>query len=187
MIGDLPKALTVHGREYGINTDYRDVLTILEAFDDPNLQDDEKAGICLMILYEDYRQIPPEDYTEAYEKAVKFIDYGQSPKKGQGRKLMDWEQDETIIFPAINKVAGREVREAEYIHWWTFLGYYMEIADGIFSRVVSIRAKKQKGKKLEKWETEFYQANMDLINIKPKLSDEEKERRDRIKKLLDGV
>ena len=187
MIGELPVSLTVNGREYGINTDFRDVLLILEAFEDPDLKDDEKAGICLMLLYEDFKAIPATDYQEAYEKAVWFIDYGKKPGKRPPMKLMDWEQDEGIIFPAINRIAGCETREKEYIHWWTFMGYYMEITEGVFSRVVGIRAKKKQGKKLEKWETEFYQANMDLITIKPKLSEEEQARRERIKKMLDGV
>lgn len=54
----------------------------------------------------------------------------------------------------------------KYMHWWTFLGAYMEIADGLFSQVLYIRQKKAKGKKLEKWEMEFYKNNKKLIDLK---------------------
>ena len=27
----------------------------------------------------------------------------------------------------------------EYVHWWTFLSFFMEIGDGLFSQVLSIR------------------------------------------------
>ena len=97
---------------------------------------------------------------------------------------MDWEQDEAIMFPAINKVAGFETRSAEYIHWWTFMGYYMEISEGVFSNVLNLRMKKAKGKKLEKWEREFWNSNRDICTLKTKLSSEEQAEKDRINALL---
>jgi len=97
---------------------------------------------------------------------------------------MDWEQDENILFPAINKVAGFETRSIEYLHWWTFLGYYMEISEGVFSHVLSIRMKKAKGKKLEKWEREFWSSNKSICVLREKISEEEKAERDRLNALL---
>ena len=64
------------------------------------------------------------------------------------------------------------------MHWWTFFGLYMEIGESTFSTVVSIRDKKRRGKKLEKWEREFYSKNKALIDLKVRKaerSDEEKE------------
>ena len=99
---------------------------------------------------------------------------------------MDWEQDESIIFSAINKVAGCETREKEYIHWWTFLGYFSEIGEGLFSTVINIRQKKNKGKKLEKYEQEFYRSNKQLIDLKEKYTAEEQAEIDRLNELLNG-
>ena len=42
MIGGLPEALTVGGEEYPIRTDYRNVIEVFEAFQDPDLQPEEK-------------------------------------------------------------------------------------------------------------------------------------------------
>ena len=47
----------------------------------------------------------------------------------------------------------------QYLHWWTFLGAYMEIGESLFSQILSVRMKKAKGKKLEDWEREFYKEN----------------------------
>ena len=69
MIGELPTALTVNGTDYRIRTDYRDTLRIIEAFNDPELQPRDKLFVCLYILYEDFEEMPPEDYEKAYEKA----------------------------------------------------------------------------------------------------------------------
>ena len=65
------------------------------------------------------------------------------------------------------------------------MGYFMEIHDGVFAQVMSLRAKKAKGKKLEKWEREFWAANKDLCVLKVKRSKEEQEEIDRLNKLLD--
>lgn len=187
MIGKLPRKLTVNGVKYAIRTDFRDILKILIAFNDPELEEREKAYICLFILYKDFEAIPQEDYETASTAAVCFIDH-RSEDAGEPKKsprLMDWEQDENLLFPAINKVAGFEVRSVKYLHWWTFLGYFMEISEGAFSNVLSLRQKKAKGKKLEKWEQEFWRANKDICVLKKRISKEEQEEIDRINKLLD--
>lgn len=186
MIGELPTALTVNGTDYRIRTDYRDTLRIIEAFNDPELQPRDKLFVCLYILYEDFEEMPPEDYEAAYEKAVWFIDVGEDPDEGIRPRIMDWEQDQRILFPAINAAAGYEVRSASYIHWWTFMGFFMEIKEGTFSQVVSLRQKRAKGKKLEKWEREFWAANKRLCALRPRLTDEEKEKKEKLRKLLDG-
>lgn len=187
MIGDLPTSLEINGEEFKIRTDYRDILTIISAFNDPELEDTEKFLICLYILFLDFEDIKPEAYEQAYKQAIWFIDCGEDPKEGKkSARLMDWEQDERILFPAINRVAGCETRAQEYIHWWTFMGYFMEIHDGVFSQVLSLRQKKSKGKKLEKWEQEFWRSNKDLCVLKPKLSKAEQEEKDRLNALLGG-
>ena len=174
----LPTSLRIGGVDYPIRTDFRDILTILRAFNDPDLPDWAKTQVMLQILYPDHEKIPGSDIKEACEQAVLFIDAGREPEKEDRKKpiLMDWDQDADIIIPAINRVAGTgDVRAMPYLHWWTFLGYYMEIGESLFSNIVQIRQKKAKRKKLEKWEQEFYRENKKLIDIKAKLSEEEEE------------
>ena len=183
MIGELPRTLEVDGKQYEINTDYRIALLIFEAYDDVDLTDNERAEICLSCLYGENNI--PENVSEALKRAIWFLDGGDAPKsKSYNRKLIDWKQDERIIFPAINKVAGREVRTVEYMHWWTFLGLFSEIGEGMFSSVMNIRTKKAKNKNLEKYEQEFYRDNKDIIDIKPHYTEAEQAEIDRLKKLL---
>ena len=185
MIGQLPRSLEVNGRNYAIRTDYRDVLKILEAFNDPDLKDEEKVFVCLFILFKNFEAIPRKDLEAAFTAALKFIDCGAEPgdKKRKSARTMDWEQDEALIFPAVNRVAGREVRALKYVHWWTFMGWFMEINDGVYASILSLRHKKAHGKKLEKWEREYWAANRDVCEIKPKYSEEEKAAQERLKAL----
>lgn len=177
MIGVLPKSLQIDGVDYAIRSDFRVILNIFEAFADDELRDSEKVLVMLKCLY----VVVPDDIEKAAEKAVWFIDGGgsesatQSDKPQNKAKLIDWEQDEQIIFSAVNKVAGREVRALDYLHWWTFLGFFNEIGEGLFSTVLNIRSKKAKGKKLEKYEQDFYKSHKDLIDIKKKYTEDEKQ------------
>lgn len=184
MLGRLPKSLQVAGMSYKIRTDFRDVLTIVEAFEDPELSTEEKIFVCLRILYEDFLQIPPASLLEAYEQARWFLDGGKASKKENSQKIMDWVQDEPLIFAAVNKTAGFETRTVDYLHWWTFMGYFMEISDGTFSQVVGLRSKKASHKKLEEWEKAFWNRNKDICKLRPKMTEEEKENKEKLKKLL---
>lgn len=181
MIGKLPTTLDIDGKEYKIRTDYRIVLTIFEAFNDIELKDNEKIYVMLELLYEE----KPDNLEEAIKQANWFLDGGKQYEEfNKTKKVMDWEQDESIIFSAVNKVAGYETRSKEYIHWWTFLGYFSEIGEGLFSTVINIRQKKNRGKKLEKYEQEFYKNNKQLIDLKQKYTTEEQNEIDRLNEIL---
>ncbi len=184
MIGQLPKTVNVGGKDEPVRTDYRDILTIFSAFNDEELSKEEKVLVCLRIFYENIEDMDMSLYEEAYNKAIIFMDQGRENKGNPEPQLMDWEQDENLIFPAVNKVAGMEVRACEYMHWWTFIGYYMGIGESVFSEVINIRLKNQKHKKLEKNEKEFYSKNKDLVDLKVRYSKEEIEEREGLEKLL---
>lgn len=188
MIGELPRSLVVNGEEWDIRTHFADILKIIVAFNDPNIDNAEKIYVCLHILYEGFEEMPESDYEAAFKAALKFIDCGmpEGKKKPGNARTMDWEQDESILFPAINKIAGFEVRAVTYLHWWTFMGFFMEIStDGVFGSVLRLRQKKKNRKvQLDKAEKEFWSANRELCEIKPKLSDEERAAKERLKNML---
>lgn len=52
------------------------------------------------------------------------------------------------------------------------------------STLVSIRDKLRRGKKLEKWEQEYYRKNKDRVDLKKRYSAEELAEQERLNKLL---
>lgn len=192
MIGDLPSALDFGGKSWAIRTDYRDVLNVLVAFGDPELDDREKVYVCLVALYKDFNDIPSELYEDAYKAALVFIDCkrpweDEAPQNVPSPRSMDWEQDETLIFSAINRVAGCEVRALEYLHWWTFMGYYMEMPpEGVFGQVLQLRKKKAKGQKFDKHEQEFWNHNRDICILRKKLTAAQREAEKKLNAMLNG-
>ena len=184
MIFDLPTSVAFGGRSWAVNSDFRDVLRTLTAMEDPDLSDGEKAYICLHNTYPDLEQIPREQLQAAFDAAVAFIDHGPRAD-GPSPRTMDWEQDAPLLFPAVNRAAGFEVRGVEYLHWWTFLGFFLEIRDSVYASVLGLRNKKARGKKLDKAEQEFWNQNVGLCKLKPRYSEAEQAEIDRMKKILD--
>lgn len=186
MIGKLPESLLVNGMEYKINTDYRNILVFLSACEDPELSDSEKLYILLKRLFgSSFDSIAKDSLQEAAKEAKWFVDCGRTDTKEVKQvKLIDWEQDEALIFSAINKIAGYEIRASSYMHWWTFMGYFTEIENSTLSTIISIRQKRRKGKKLESWELEFYRDNKSMCNIKKRYTKEEQEEIDYWERLL---
>jgi hypothetical protein len=181
---DLPTSLTIGEVDFAIRYGWRPVLDVLAACSDPELDDRAKAECLLKIMYPDWKNIPPQHLGEACQKAAEFIDCGQTDDGKPKPRLIDWEQDASIIIPEINKVAGKEVRLEPNIHWWTFLGWYMGIGEGLLASVLHIRQKKAKHKKLESWEQEFYNANKEIIDLKIAETEEIRKEKDDLLKWL---
>lgn len=182
----LPTTLTVNGREEPIRYEYTAILDAISAMNDPDYDTSEKAYACLFIIYENFDKFRKEDYAPAFDAAMKFINNGLDEERTTNVRMIDFEQDYKIMIPAINKVAGQEIRTKRDIHWWTFLSWFMEIGECTYATVLSIRSKKKKGKKLEKWEQEFYTANKRMVDIQPRLTEEEKEVEEKLNKLLNS-
>ena len=112
-----------------------------------------------------FNTIGEENLQTAVTEMYHFFNCGsESVGAVKPYKLLDWEQDEQIIISAINNVANKEVRLEPYIHWWTFMGYYLAIGDCTLANVVAIRDKMVRGKKLEKYEREFQADNPHYFN-----------------------
>lgn len=195
MIGVLPETLTVGDVNYPIRSDYRNVLQVFEAFNDPDLERADKWIIAIYLIFADFSSADDVeaavkngfDVKEATEQIMWFIRAGADEKKDVERPTYDWVKDEQMIFSAVNKVRGEEVREADYMHWWTFLGYFNEVGEGSFSYIVGIRNKLNNRKKLDKSEKEFYRKNKDLVDMKPPKSKKELESERQYQAFLDEV
>jgi len=193
MIGRLPDSITINQKEYKLRTDYRNVLDTFVIFNDPELSLDEKWFTTIYMMLEDFScyenleeaLVNGFDFKEACKKLSWFFNAGRNEEKAISKApLYDWEQDEQMIFAAVNHVANKELRELDYIHWWTFLAYFNEIGEGLFSYVVSIRRKRSKGQKLDKAEQQFIRENPSIIEIKHKRTLEEQQFFDEISELL---
>lgn len=178
MMWDLPIAVEINGQSHPIRNkcDYRVVLDVICALNDNELTDEEKIKCALFIFYEDISAI--DDFDPAIKEMFRIINGGEEQEENQEQKtqLMDWEHDFSQLAPPISRVLGYDVRTPDkFTHWFSFLGGYMEIGECTFSTIVSIRSKRAKGKKLDKWEEEYIREHRKMVELPRKLTAEEEE------------
>ena len=164
---EIPTTIEINGREFPIRCkgDYRMVLDCFSCLNDIELSEQERNYACLIIFYEDFDDIMDfakldKDTINALVKEMyAFFECNENPMHQMPYKTIDWDKDSQMIASAVNKVAQTEVRATEYLHWWTFLGYFSEVGESVLSTVVGIRDKIKRNKKLEKHEKEFKARN----------------------------
>ena len=144
---ELPQSAIFGGITYRLHTDYRDILEIFSYFDDPDLPEHLKWRIALALFYRE--EIPKAYLQEAMVFLADFLRGGRQEDEKPAPKLLDWEQDGSVIVAEVNNIAGQEIRSLPYVHWWTFLSWFHSIGEGQLSLLVGIREKLRKGKKLE--------------------------------------
>lgn len=165
---ELPTSVRVNDKEFHIrnNGDFRMVLDCFNALGDEELGEDYRVLASLIIFYNELNSLEDcEKYLDYLEeltvKMYWFFNCGQkeSPGAQTSKILVDWDGDSQIICAAVNNVANVEIRALPYLHWWTFMGYYLSIGESVLATVVSIRNKIVTHQKLEKWEKEFKRDN----------------------------
>ena len=181
---ELPSHALIGGKSYRLHCDYRDVLEIFSYFEDPDLPEYLKWKIAVALFFEE--KIPEDRLQEAMDYMAVFLRGGYREQEKMAPKLLDWEQDAAVIVADVNKVAGQDIRALPFVHWWTFLSWFHAIGEGQLSTLVSIREKIRKGKKLENFEKEYYREHKTMVYLKPRYSQQEKEQRQMLQKLLDG-
>lgn len=167
---ELPITVPIAGTVYNIRNkaDYRVILDVIATYEDAELTHEEQILVSLIIFYECLDSTEsvfdvfdtPELLENALQSMMSFIGcYNNDVGYKTQHKVIDWIQDEQLIVSAINNVARTEIRALEYLHWWTFISYYMAVGSCTLATVVSIRDKIARGKKLDDTERDFKRDN----------------------------
>lgn len=178
----LPQSLTVGGVPYPIRGDFRQVLQVIEVLGDLSLPEFLRWQVALNLFYRG--DIPREHRMEAAGQLAQFLTCGQESTPGP--QLISWQQDALLIISDVNRVAGKELRQESFVHWWTFLGWFHAIGPGQLSDVVAIRDKLSRGRRLEPQEQEFYRKNRDRVDLKRRCTPEALEEKQRLMAMLEG-
>lgn len=191
---DIPTDIVIEDRQFNITDggDYRMVLDCFSILNDIELTQQDRIIGCLIIFYEDLNSItsvymlPDEIIEQLIKQMFDFFNCGQQETDTKNSpRLIDWEKDEQLVCSAVNKVAGTEIRAVKYMHWWTFMGYYLAIGESALATVVSIRYKIVHNKKLEKYEKDFRRDNPEYFNWDRKTS-EQREAENWVVKMWNG-
>lgn len=178
-----PTKIKVSNKILNINSDFRNCIKIIEAFEDEELLDEEKILILIKRLYID--NIDSTDLQEAYIKGIKFLDLGEENKDvKEHKRIYSFEKDNNYIYTGIRQSHNIDLNNIEYLHWWNFVYLFMDIGeDCMFNQLVYYRKRKNEGK-LTKEEKKLYLSMRKILDLDYV---EESEEDDEFMKKLGGV
>ena len=130
----LPDGVTVDGRFYRLDFDFRNVLRMIDILDDDDLMPDAQEYNAVRCLTKHPRNV------HKVLEAVKALLFDHSPKK-DSQKVTDFVQDAGMIRAAFRQAYGIDLY-TEKLHWIAFSELLNAIPEGNrYAEVVGIRAR----------------------------------------------
>ena len=130
----LPEGVTVDGKFYKLDFDFRNVLKMIDILDDETLLPEAKAYNARHCLCK-----RPKNAVKVVE-AVKGLLF-KAPRKKAGQKVTDWVQDAPLIRTAFRQAYGIDLFR-DHLHWIEFTELLNAIPEGNrYSEIVGIRAR----------------------------------------------
>lgn len=140
----LPEYIEIDGQPYQINTDYKNCLRIITAFEDNDLTPQEKQIVLLSNLYNEI----PRNVNEAMRQAVIFLNGGEenTDEETPPYRLYSFAKDSRFIYAAFRQTHGIDLTETD-LHWWQFLSLFLDLgSETTFSQLISLRKRLKTGK-----------------------------------------
>lgn len=130
LIDTLPTHLTVGGRAFAIDSNFRAGILFELMVTDATLTDSELTVNALNLFY---TEEIPEDTEEAFEAIIWFYRNGYEEKPKRRRRgakqeapkeleprVFSFEEDAPLIYAAFMSQYGIDLQDIEYLHWWKF-------------------------------------------------------------------
>ncbi len=166
----LPDSVFVEGKNYTINTDFR-IWAELCIFMESSATYEEKI---LKLLLNGYTNELPPHMDSAVKALFDFMARENTTKTNCStsfEKIMDFSQDEGIIYASFLSQYGIDLYKAN-IHWWTFMHLLNALDENTaFMKIVtyrSINCNSIKNKEIRK----FYRKMKNKYSIKSNMNDE---------------
>ena len=178
----LPTSIFVSGKEYPVNSDFRACVRIMVMFEDLELTDQEKNTLLYDMLFPAEK---PEANEESMRAIMEFLNCGKSSEESSYHpKTYSLEKDAQYIHSAIRQTYGIDLGAVEYMHWWEFVAYLMDIGeDCLLCRMIALRSRYYEGK-LSQEEKRYWAQNRALLEVPQPQSDEEVAAEDEFLRLL---
>lgn len=179
LIDKFPTKIKVGNEIIDINSDFRNCLKIILAFEDDELLIEEKYNIMLLRLYKKI----PVNLEDAINQAIKFLDCGKKTNEANNEKrVYSFKKDASFIFSSMSSTHNIDLNEIPYLHWWKFVYLFLDIKkDCTFSNILYYRQKANSGK-LDKNEREVYRRSYKILSLNSEEADDTSEEEDEFMK-----
>ena len=133
----IPDGVTVNGRFYKCDFDFRNVLKLLDTMQREDIVPDARDYLCLKCVYS--HRIPAKIVSAFYNEVCDIL-FEKSPETG-GKRLTSFEQDAGLIRAAFRQVYGIDLFR-DKLTWFEFTELLHGLPDGNrYEDVIGIRAR----------------------------------------------
>ena len=130
----LPDSITVDGRRYKCNFDFRNVLKMLDIMQRDDILPDARDYLCARCLCN-----APKNASRVYAALCATL-FPNAPETG-GKRLTSYEQDAALIRTAFRQVYGIDLFR-DNLHWFEFTELLQFLPDGCrYEETIGIRAR----------------------------------------------
>jgi hypothetical protein len=130
----LPDSVTVDGKRYKCNFDFRNVLKMLEIMQRDDILPDARDYLCAKCVCN-----APKNASRVYAALCSIL-FPPAPETG-GKRLTSYEQDAGLIRTAFRQVYGIDLYR-DNLHWLEFVELLQYLPEGCrYEETISIRAR----------------------------------------------
>lgn len=141
----LPEYLSIHGKNYRINSDFRIGIKAEEILLDTDMSPNLKAHSVIKLYFEG--DIPPIQYAEEtinkiiwFYTGKEYISKNSSAKQATVR-YYSFTHDSDYIVAAFLQQYGIDLTAVKHLHWWKFRAMFNSLSDTTeFIKIVRYRA-----------------------------------------------
>lgn len=132
----LPRGVTVDGKFYRMDFDFRNVLRMIEILDDDDLMPDARDYNALHCICRHPKNVP-----QVLAEAKRTLFHAQRTQSEQ-KKLTDFVQDAELIRAAFRQTYGINLWTVKHLHWLDFIELLHGIPEGTrYSDTIGIRVR----------------------------------------------
>lgn len=130
----LPDSITVDGKRYKCNFDFRNVLKMLDIMQREDILPDARDYLCARCVCN-----APKNASRVYAELCDVL-FPKAPETG-GKRLTSYEQDAALIRVAFRQVYGIDLFR-DNLHWFEFVELLQYLPDGCrYEETIGIRAR----------------------------------------------
>jgi len=130
----LPDSVTVGGKRYKCDFDFRNVLKMLDIMQRDDICPDARDYLCARCVCK-----APKNASAVYDALCAML-FPKAPQTG-GKRLTSYEQDAGLIRSAFRQVYGIDLFRAK-LHWLEFTELLQNLPDGNrYEEIIGIRAR----------------------------------------------
>lgn len=134
-----PNIVTVAGKEYVVNIDWRNALRICISVSDEKLDDTDRAVIQLRLFYRDFEKIMPEITKNgaAFFKAMRvWLKCGETDGK-ESDKILNYRTTWPYIVAAFKANYNMDIEATETLHFWKWRAMFLNLSpDNFFCQII---------------------------------------------------